>query len=59
LRIAPQELWDAAKVRQDHLTGLYIRQIESARKGIRRNVATNGGRYHTHRECSKEWSLAQ
>ena len=25
LRIVPQELWDAAKARQDHLTGLYTR----------------------------------
>jgi site-specific DNA recombinase len=43
LRIVPQELWDAAKVRQDELTGLYTKQIESAREGIRRSAAANGG----------------
>ncbi|WP_100180579.1 recombinase family protein [Bradyrhizobium nitroreducens] len=48
LRIVPQELWEAAKARQDHLTGLYTRQIEGAREGIRRVVA-NGGLNATHR----------
>ena len=28
LRIVPQELWDAAKARQDELTALYKKQIE-------------------------------
>jgi site-specific DNA recombinase len=49
LRIVPQELWDAAKVRQDELTGLYTKQIESAREGIRRSAAANGGLNATHR----------
>ena len=49
LRIVPQELWDAAKARQDHLTGLYTRQIEGAREGIRRSVVANGGLNATHR----------
>jgi site-specific DNA recombinase len=49
LRIVPQELWDAVKVRQDELTGLYTKQIESAREGIRRSAAANGGLNATHR----------
>ena len=49
LRIVPQELWDAAKARQDELTGLYTKQIEGAREGIRRSVAANGGLNATHR----------
>ena len=49
LRIVLQELWDAAKAQQDHLTGLYVKQIESAREGIRRSVAANGGLNATHR----------
>lgn len=35
LRIVPQELWDAAKVRQDNLTALYQKQIDSSRGVIR------------------------
>lgn len=31
LRIVPQELWDAAKARQDDLTALYQKQIDSRR----------------------------
>src|SRR5579859_238888 len=49
LRIVPQELWDAAKARQDHLTGLYTKQIEGAREGIRRSVVANGSLNATHR----------
>ena len=49
LRIVPQELWDAAKTRQDHLTGLYTKQIEGAREGVRRSVVANGGLNATHR----------
>jgi DNA invertase Pin-like site-specific DNA recombinase len=48
-RIIPQELWDAAKARQDELTGLYKKQIESSRAAVRRIAATNGGLNATHR----------
>ena len=49
LRIVPQMLWDAAKARQDELTGLYSKQIEGAHEGIRRSVAANGNLNATHR----------
>lgn len=42
LRIVPDELWNAAKARQDELTALYKNQIETAREGIRRSVAAHG-----------------
>jgi len=35
LRIVPQELWDAAMVRQDALTALYQKQIDSSRAATR------------------------
>lgn len=41
-RIIPQDLWDAAKIRQDELTALYNSQIEAA-------TARNGGLTATHR----------
>jgi site-specific DNA recombinase len=47
LRIVPQELWDAAKVRQDTLTALYQKQIESSRDAIR--GLKNSGMNATHR----------
>ncbi|MPZ57353.1 MAG: recombinase family protein, partial [Rhizobiales bacterium] len=49
LRIVPDELWNAAKARQDELTALYKNQIETAREGIRRSVIANGGLNATHR----------
>jgi site-specific DNA recombinase len=49
LRIVPQELWDAAKVRQDELTALYRKQIEASREGMKRSLARNGGLNATHR----------
>jgi len=47
LRIVPQELWDAAKVRQDNLTALYKKQIDSSRDAMR--GLRNGGMNATHR----------
>ena len=49
LRIVPQELWDAAKARQDELTGLYKNRIEGSRAAVRRTMAANGGLNATHR----------
>jgi len=49
LRILPQELWDAAKVRQDELTALYKNQIESTRAAVKTLAARNGGLNATHR----------
>ena len=49
LRIVPQELWDAAKVRQDELTALYRKQIEASREGMKRSLAKNGALNATHR----------
>ncbi|NNM73701.1 recombinase family protein [Enterovirga aerilata] len=49
LRIVPQELWDAAKVRQDELTSLYQKQIEGSRAAVNRIAAANGGLNATHR----------
>ena len=49
LRIVPQELWDAAKARQDVLTTLYQKQIESSRAAIKANMVRNGGLNATHR----------
>jgi len=49
LRIVPQELRDAAKARQDELTGLYKNQIEGSRAAVRRTMAANGGLNATHR----------
>jgi len=49
LRIIPQELWDAAKARQDELTALYQKQIESSRAATRTMMARNGGMNATHR----------
>ncbi|MCG2842283.1 recombinase family protein [Sandaracinobacter sp. RS1-74] len=49
LRIIPQELWDAAKARQDQLTGLYERQIDHSRAAMREMMAKNGGLNATHR----------
>ncbi|MGV6875994.1 recombinase family protein [Pseudochelatococcus sp. B33] len=49
LRIIPQALWDAAKVRQDQLTGLYERQIDHSRAAMRSMMAKNGGLNATHR----------
>lgn len=34
LRIVPQELWDAAKARQDALTALYKKQIDGSRAAV-------------------------
>jgi site-specific DNA recombinase len=44
LRIVSQDLWDAAKARQDELTSLYQNQIEGAR-----NAASKGGLNATRR----------
>jgi len=49
LRIVPQELWDAAKARQDVLTALYQKQIETSRAAIKANMVRNGGLNATHR----------
>jgi DNA invertase Pin-like site-specific DNA recombinase len=49
LRIVPQELWDAAKARQDELTGLYKKQAEASRAATRTMMAKNGGLNATHR----------
>ncbi|PSJ55961.1 recombinase family protein [Pseudaminobacter soli (ex Li et al. 2025)] len=49
LRIVPQELWDAAKARQDELTALYQKQIDSSRAATRTMMAKNGGLNATHR----------
>jgi Recombinase. len=47
LRIVPQELWDATKARQDDLSALYQKQIDSSRAAMR--AAKNGGMNATHR----------
>lgn len=47
LRIVPQELWDAAKARQDNLTALYQKQMDSSRDAMR--AARNSGMNATHR----------
>ncbi|MGN1288807.1 MAG: recombinase family protein, partial [Bradyrhizobium sp.] len=49
LRIVPQELWDAARARQDELTALYRNQIESSAAALRTIKARNGGLNATHR----------
>jgi site-specific DNA recombinase len=49
LRIVPQELWDAAKARQDELTALYKKQIDGSRAAVGRMKAKNGGLNATHR----------
>lgn len=49
LRIVPQDLWDAAKARQDALTALYQKQIEGSRAATRILMAKNGGLNATHR----------
>jgi len=49
LRIVPQELWDAAKARQDELTALYQKQIDGSRAATRAMMAKNGGLNATHR----------
>lgn len=49
LRIVPQELWEAAKVRQDELTSLYCNQIAASRAGTQQMLAKNGGLNATHR----------
>jgi site-specific DNA recombinase len=45
----PQDLWDAAKVRQDELTALYKNRIEASREGTKRSLARNGALNATHR----------
>ncbi len=47
LRIVPQELWDAAKARQDELSALYY--AEASREGVKRGLARNGKLNATHR----------
>lgn len=47
LRIVPQELWDAAKARQDELSTLY--HAEASREGVKRGLARNGKLNATHR----------
>jgi site-specific DNA recombinase len=49
LRIIPQELWDAAKARQDELTALYKTQIEASRERTRGMRTRNGNLNATHR----------
>jgi site-specific DNA recombinase len=49
LRIVPQDLWDAAKARQDQLTALYQNQIETSAAAMRAIKARNGGLNATHR----------
>jgi DNA invertase Pin-like site-specific DNA recombinase/predicted nucleic acid-binding protein len=49
LRIVPQELWGAAKARQDELTALYKKQIDGSRAAVGRMKAKNGGLNATHR----------
>jgi DNA invertase Pin-like site-specific DNA recombinase len=49
LRIVPQDLWDAAKARQDELTALYKNQAEASREGTERSLARNGALNATHR----------
>ncbi len=49
LRIVPQELWDAAKARQDELTALYKKQTDASRTATRTMMAKNGGLNATHR----------
>ena len=49
LRIVPQELWDAAKARQDELTALYKKQIDGSRAAVGLMKAKNGGLNATHR----------
>jgi DNA invertase Pin-like site-specific DNA recombinase len=49
LRIVPQDLWDAAKARQDQLTALYQNQIETSAAAMRTIKARNGGLNATHR----------
>lgn len=49
LRIVPQELWDAAKARQAHLSDVFAGQIEGTRTAMRSLMAKNGGLNATHR----------
>ncbi|WP_440411879.1 recombinase family protein [Neorhizobium petrolearium] len=49
LRIVPQELWDAAKARQDKLTALYRKQIDGSREAARTARQKNAGLNATHR----------
>ncbi|MGD9920655.1 MAG: recombinase family protein [Pseudorhodoplanes sp.] len=49
LRIVPQELWDAAKAKQDELTARYKTRIEASREGTKRSLARNGAMNATHR----------
>ena len=49
LRIVPQELWAAAKARQDELTALYKKQIDGSRAAVGLMKAKNGGLNATHR----------
>ena len=49
LRIVPQELWGAAKARQDELTALYKKQIDGSRAAVGRMKAKNGGLNATQR----------
>lgn len=41
LRIVPQELWDTAKARQDDLSTIYRKQIETSRDAMRAKAAKN------------------
>lgn len=49
LRIVPQELWDAAKARQAHLSDVFASQIEGTRTAMRHLMAKNGGLNARHR----------
>ena len=41
-RIVPDELWNAAKVRQDELTAIYKKQIDGSREVTRRSMVAKG-----------------
>jgi site-specific DNA recombinase len=49
LRIVPQDLWEAAKARQNELSTLYQKQAEACRAAVRRIKASNAGLNATHR----------
>lgn len=49
LRIVPEDLWAAAKARQDELTALYKAQIDASRDNMKKRKAANGGLNATHR----------
>ncbi len=49
LRIVSQDLWEAAKARQDELSACYRKQAEACRAAVRHARAVNAGLNATHR----------